>query len=614
MERKLMKNTFILITLCAVLQTVSAAESPYGVCAHLNRWEYPEHPKELELMNKGGIGWVRTDLDWNQVENKKGEWNFERWDAVLKNAAKNKVEVLPILAGAQPRWATPLAKHMPEWKNYLRTVLKRYGSTMKYWEVVNEPDLNEFSDGAAYGKFLAETYREIKKNKPDAVVLTGGLGNIPLPYIEKMIKAGGKDCFDIINIHPYYWQDYPENALAHELQNLRRLMNRHGIGHKQIWMTETGYATAAPVNMTKITRAALQKLNLDRPDLPILLIRDVDSRYASEGLNLRRENFFGTHENFREITLKELKNLDPKKNPLIFMAGNESFPMRYAADLLAYVKNGGTLFFPGGGIPLYFNMAKYPDGTVIREGTGENIQKMFHIGWDAWWMKKGIPKGTKELETAPEFKGKITFPQYGSRFLSTRNLKEGDRLIPIVTGFSKDKKFSAPVAGIYRFNSDLKGNIIAFNWSDYTHSTTEEMQAKLLPRTILIARANGVHRLFWYSFRANESVRDSREYHFGIMHRNLTPKPAYQAYATLTKMCPPGSSVPIIRIDNSICIAEWKTPEGKNITALWSIDQPIPSKLESSAFKEAVDYLGNPVRLPKGRMTASSGILYLVRK
>ena len=133
-------------------------DSPYGACAHLNRWEFPEMKQELRMMKDAGIGLDRTDLDWRQVENRKGRWDFSKWDAIVKAAGENGIAVLPILAGNQPRWGSPLVKHMTDWKNYLTVAVNRYKNRIGYWEVVNEPDLGEFSGKTAeYAKFLKES-------------------------------------------------------------------------------------------------------------------------------------------------------------------------------------------------------------------------------------------------------------------------------------------------------------------------------------------------------------------------------------------------------------------------------------------------------------------------
>ena len=206
-------------------EKVSTIGSPYGICAHLNRWEYDRMPQELELMKKAGIRHVRTDLDWNQVEKTKGSWNFERWDALVKEAEKKGISILPILGGSQPRWASPLVSHMDDWKTYLRTVLARYPG-LSHWEIVNEPNLGEFSRAETYGPFLKESYRTIKNAKPGAIITTGGFADIPLSYLERMLKSGGAGSFDIMNVHPYYWKNYPEASLAFELNQLKKLMKK----------------------------------------------------------------------------------------------------------------------------------------------------------------------------------------------------------------------------------------------------------------------------------------------------------------------------------------------------------------------------------------------------
>lgn len=92
MEKILKKLTAILFLAAGF--TAFAAEhpgvtdSPYGACAHLNRWEYPEMQEELHMMKEARIGFDRTDLDWAQVEPKPGEWNFSRWDAIVGAAEK----------------------------------------------------------------------------------------------------------------------------------------------------------------------------------------------------------------------------------------------------------------------------------------------------------------------------------------------------------------------------------------------------------------------------------------------------------------------------------------------------------------------------------------------
>ena len=589
-------------------ETSATIGSPYGICAHLNRWEYDRMPQELELIRQAGIRHVRTDLDWNQIEPEKGKWNFERWDALVKEAEKRDITLLPILGGSQPRWGSPLVKHMDDWKTYLETVLSRYPA-LPCWEVVNEPNLNEFSRAEAYVPLLKESYRTIKRIHPGANVTTGGMGDIPLPYLERMLKSGASGSFDIMNVHPYYWKGLPESSLAWELQELRKQMRKYG-SEKPVWITETGYATASGRNMTGITHAALRKLNLHRDSTPVVLICDDDFHYYSEGRNIHRLAFFSPNRKFREITLKELGKLDPGTSPLLMLSVTEGFPMAFAKELLGYVKNGGTVFIPGGGIPMYYNYRRQ-NGAVLRDSAADSILKQFHIAWDAWWVNPKAPKGTSLQETAPGF-GKLSYPGSAGRFLSDRNLKPGDRLIPIVTASSKDRTYSAPVAGIYQFNSDLKGNFLIYTWTEYADSVSKETQAELLPRTFLIALSCGVEKVFWYNFRSRGSSPNSREHHFGIVERDLTPKPAYHAYKTLTEMCPAESTRPLLTKRGTLYRASWTRPDGGKSYALWRIRGTGPEQLRIRGnLKEIRNHLGKVQSWKGGPLPISDAVTYL---
>ena len=70
--------------------------NPYGVCAHLSRWEFPCADEEMKLMKDAGIGGFRTDFDWGAIEKKDGTLDFSVWDALVEKSQKHGVEVLPI--------------------------------------------------------------------------------------------------------------------------------------------------------------------------------------------------------------------------------------------------------------------------------------------------------------------------------------------------------------------------------------------------------------------------------------------------------------------------------------------------------------------------------------
>ena len=127
-----------------------AADSPYGVCAHLQRWEYDRASEELKLMKAGGIDHVRFDLDWDALETAPGVWNFDKMDSLAAMARENGIRILPILA-YDVKWATPAWKHLPEFLNYVETAVRRYGDVMPCVEIWNEPNLPGFWRGKPSG-------------------------------------------------------------------------------------------------------------------------------------------------------------------------------------------------------------------------------------------------------------------------------------------------------------------------------------------------------------------------------------------------------------------------------------------------------------------------------
>ena len=596
-------------------ESPDTVDSPYGICAHLNRWEYPEMEQEFRMMKEAGIGFDRTDLDWSQVEPQPGKWDFTRWDAVLKAAEENGITVLPILPGFHPKWGTPLASHPEEWKNYIKTVVSRYKEKIRYWEIINEPDRAEFSnDHARYVKFLKESYNCIKAIDPEAIVTNGGLAEIN--KVTEFLKLAPNDSFDILNIHRYYWNDYPEREMFSELRKIKAAMKEFGHANKPLWLTETGYSTAPAPDLTKIIDYALSKLSLEDPSLPVVLIEDPTYLYSTESVNLDLRSLFKGNRTIHRIMLTELAELDPQKYPLLLLPMNEGYPSAYHKALVNYLKKGGTVIFPGGGIPFYFNRVLLPDGSYENRQVSDEIYQDLHIAWDAWWMNPKAPRSTSVTEAVPDAKG-ITFPKGVSRYLSDKNLKPGDKLIPIVTAFSKDRSWSAPVAAIYQFNSNLKGNLIAFTWSSYTERTSPEWQAKLLPRTFLLAFSAGVDKVFTYSFRSMEQFFPTgREGHFGLLRIDLTPKPAYTAYATLIRMRPAGSRQTGFTTANGIYTASWQKPDGTPVTAVWTVAHPKLVTLKTTGkLLSACDHLGkssSPEIVPDGiRLTAGPGITYL---
>ena len=151
-------------------------------------------------------------------------------------------------------------------------------------------------------------------------------------------------------------------------------------------------------------------------------------------------------------------------------------------------------------------------------------------------------------------------------------------------------------------------------WFTETGCTTapeyadEETQARRLPRVFLISFACGIEKVFWYKSRAAERS-DHFEEHFGLCHKDYTPKPAFYAYKALTRICPSKSTRPRIQRKGNVYIAKWKRPDGKKVTALWT-SKGIEKVELSTAPQKIFDYLGNEVDVLNHTIAISPAIHY----
>ncbi|MCX5970279.1 MAG: hypothetical protein NTV14_02015 [Coprothermobacterota bacterium] len=211
---------------------------------------------------------IKADLLWDVVEPNDGQWSFQRADAVLANPGFEPIVTLFSLqyASPTPPWAKKTDSFQktlgPEATDYLETVVRRYGSLVRYWEVGNEmdhwraadpsssvkPEMERMpeclpSDGFSpqeQGIFLAQVAQLIRRLDPDAVIVMPGISGLDSYCLETwfagLVAGGGTDWFDVVNYHYYgSWERY--TLLRPQLDKARE---RFGITQAPVWMTETG--------------------------------------------------------------------------------------------------------------------------------------------------------------------------------------------------------------------------------------------------------------------------------------------------------------------------------------------------------------------------------------
>lgn len=230
---------------------------------------------ELDDMVALGIGWVRYDFEWDQIQaGGSTSYNWAVTDRVVKAVRAHNINLLPILAYS-PAWARPVGcttymcgpANTTDYATFAKAAVARYSSQgIHTWEIWNEPNIKQFwqpqPDVLKYASLLKAAYATIKAQDPSAIVISGGLspavtinGNIsPTDFLSQLYQAGVGPYFDAFGFHPYSYPALPSytaswNAWGQMLTtsiNLRNIMVTNGDSAKQIWMTEYGAPTGGP--------------------------------------------------------------------------------------------------------------------------------------------------------------------------------------------------------------------------------------------------------------------------------------------------------------------------------------------------------------------------------
>jgi hypothetical protein len=251
---------------------------------------------------------IRVNLDWFNVAKKRPEhpidpkdpaYDWDRYDALVLNAAKNKIEVLLTIYGT-PRWANGTKKglnraprQMLFLKQFALAAAKRYSGTFKRtddvvlpavrkWLAWNEPNNPIFlapqwakKNKNRYTPVAAKVYAGIctavwsgvhsthLRNEVVACGATSPRGNnapksgrpsiSPLAFLGA-VKTFGLRNFDVWAHHPYYGRPTespstkPKDRTSVTLANIGDLTKSLSklYGNKKLWITEYGYQTRPP--------------------------------------------------------------------------------------------------------------------------------------------------------------------------------------------------------------------------------------------------------------------------------------------------------------------------------------------------------------------------------
>lgn len=231
--------------------------SPYGVLAFFawnHDWNNHHYPsidtvkRDIDLMTVAGVGFVRTDFLWMDLEPRQGQFDFERFDTIVNALRDAHIGILGTLE-YNPVWRNGQWNDPPDpalYEAYTRTVVRHFKDRVRYWEIWNEPDHAAYwspqDELSAYSALLKRIAPVIREEDPTAKVVLGGLAKDWPFNLRRIYKKAGKESFDIVNIHPFVnpLDKNAQNTLRGIYIAVQRVMKEFGDETKPLWATEIG--------------------------------------------------------------------------------------------------------------------------------------------------------------------------------------------------------------------------------------------------------------------------------------------------------------------------------------------------------------------------------------
>lgn len=253
----------------------------FGVVVHLY---YTDRARVMQLVQNAGFDWVRQQIYWRDIEDpEKGIWGWDEVDQIVDvvNAYGRKLLINVVRSPTFYSATNGLPDDPEAFANFMAVMAERYKGRIHAYEIWNEPNLAHETGGTIrpedvgrYVEMLKRAYVRIKAIDPEAVVLAAassstGVTNESIAlsdedfYRAMYTYNGGevRDFFDVQAVHPggsanppdtlwpdnpstaQGWTDHPTFYFRH-VENVRRWMEEHGMGDKEVWITEYGWATA----------------------------------------------------------------------------------------------------------------------------------------------------------------------------------------------------------------------------------------------------------------------------------------------------------------------------------------------------------------------------------
>jgi polysaccharide biosynthesis protein PslG len=243
---------------------------------------WQDRNRVLQLAKNTGVGWIRQQVRWMDLHDQSGAIYWGELDGIVNDAHNAGVNLL-ISVVAAPSWATadgrngmPAREHFNDFNYFMSEMAGRYQGKIQAYEIWNEQNLAHenggyVADAGHYMDMLVGASEAIKARDPMAMIVSGGpsatetnrsdIAVSDITFARQMFADPRfRSHVDAIGVHPggasnppdTMWPDNPgpgpnfvtsREFYFRRIEDIRAAMLDYGLGDRQIWITEFGWAT-----------------------------------------------------------------------------------------------------------------------------------------------------------------------------------------------------------------------------------------------------------------------------------------------------------------------------------------------------------------------------------
>ena len=243
---------------------------------------WQDRNRAFALSKASGVSWMRQQVRWQDLGDVSGAIYWGELDKIVDDASRANVKLLLSVVRA-PSWATadgqngmPSRDHFGTFANFMGEMAKRYKGRAQAYEIWNEENLAHENAGRVasasyYMDMLVQASQAIKASDPSAIVVSGGpsatetnrsdIAISDVTFARQMFADPRfRDAVDAIGVHPGGASNppdtmWPDNAgpgpnfvtsrefYFRRVEDIHQAMLDNGLGDRQIWITEFGWAT-----------------------------------------------------------------------------------------------------------------------------------------------------------------------------------------------------------------------------------------------------------------------------------------------------------------------------------------------------------------------------------